>query len=210
MRSHTLKKKMPSYKLTYFNITGLAEPIRLVLHQSGIKFEDKRLTQDEWPEVKKGMPLGQVPVLEIDGKAYYQSKAILRLLARKNNLYGSNDEEAFLVDATVDTIDDVRSAYSQYHWEQDPGYKAKLKTNAENKLPMLHKLDEQVKNNGGHFVNGKLTWADLFYAAQSETLSNMLQTDINKDHPELKKLVEKVRSLPNIKAYLDSRPKSMF
>ena len=32
---------------------------------------------------KKGMPLGQVPVLEIDGKAYYQSKAILRLLARK-------------------------------------------------------------------------------------------------------------------------------
>lgn len=44
---------MPSYKLTYFNITGLAEPIRLVLHQSGIKFEDKRLTQDEWPEVKK-------------------------------------------------------------------------------------------------------------------------------------------------------------
>lgn len=56
-----------------------------------------------------GMPLGQVPVLEIDGKAYYQSKAILRLLARKNNLYGSNDEEAFLVDATVDTIDDVRS-----------------------------------------------------------------------------------------------------
>lgn len=54
------------------------------------------------------MPLGQVPILEIDGKVYYQSKAISRLIAKRNNLYGSNDEEAFLVDATVDTIDDLK------------------------------------------------------------------------------------------------------
>lgn len=56
----------------------------------------------------------------------------------------------------------------------------------------------------------QLTWADLHYAAQSETLSSMLQHDLNKDHPELKKLVEKVRSLPNIKSYLDSRPKTVI
>lgn len=54
------------------------------------------------------MPLGQVPILEIDGKVYYQSKAISRLIAKRNNFYGSNDEEAFLVDATVETIDDLR------------------------------------------------------------------------------------------------------
>lgn len=45
---------MPTYKLTYFNITGLAEPIRYILHQSGIKFEDRRLTFEEWPQYKKG------------------------------------------------------------------------------------------------------------------------------------------------------------
>lgn len=54
------------------------------------------------------MPLGQVPVLEIDGKQYHQSKAIGRYLARKNNLVGSNDDEAFQIDATIDTIDELR------------------------------------------------------------------------------------------------------
>lgn len=54
------------------------------------------------------MPAGQLPVLEIDGKQYYQSKSIARFLAKRNNLAGSNDEEAFLADATVDTIDDFR------------------------------------------------------------------------------------------------------
>lgn len=54
------------------------------------------------------MPLGQLPVLEIDGKPYYQSKAICRLISKRNNLYGSSDVEAYQIDATVDAIDDIR------------------------------------------------------------------------------------------------------
>ncbi|OAD57200.1 Glutathione S-transferase S1 [Eufriesea mexicana] len=203
--------EMSNYKLTYFNITGLAEPIRYLLHQSGIKFEDQRLTPEEWSAVKSGMPMGQVPVLEIDGKKYHQSKSIGRYLARKNNLVGSNDEEAYQIDATIDTIDELRLALAQHHWEKDPALKEKFKAGVSAKFPSyLDKLEEQVKKNGGHFVGGKLTWADLHYAAQSETLSGMLQHDVNKDHPELKKLVEKVRSLPNIKSYLESRPKTVI
>jgi len=54
------------------------------------------------------MPMGQIPVLEIDGKQYYQSRAIGRFLAKKSNLYGSNDFEALEIDATVDSMDDLR------------------------------------------------------------------------------------------------------
>lgn len=56
----------------------------------------------------------------------------------------------------------------------------------------------------------QLSWADLYYTASSEMFSGLLETDVNKDYPELKKLVEKVQSLPKIKAYLESRPKTMF
>ncbi|XP_076239027.1 glutathione S-transferase S1 [Calliopsis andreniformis] len=202
---------MSTYKLTYFNLTGLGEPIRLLLHQSGIKFEDKRITFEEWPQMKSQMPLGQVPVLEIDGKTYYQSKAICRLIASRNNLYGADDVEAYQIDAAVETMDDLRVAFALYHWEQDPNAKAKLKEKAYEKLPLyLKKLEEQVKNNGGFFVNGKLSWADLLYTAYTDLLSVILGADLNKDHPELKKLVEKVRALPNIKAYLDKRPKTVL
>lgn len=55
-----------------------------------------------------GMPMGQIPVLEIDGKQYHQSRAIGRFLAKKANLYGSNDFEAMEIDATVDSLDDIR------------------------------------------------------------------------------------------------------
>ncbi|XP_076766323.1 glutathione S-transferase-like [Xylocopa sonorina] len=202
---------MSNYKLTYFNITGLAEPIRFLLHQSGIKFEDKLISFDEWPKLKPQMPLGQVPTLEIDGKVYYQSKAISRLIAKKNNLYGSNDEEAYEIDATVDTIDDLRTAYSRYHWEQDEAAKAKLKAELDTKSPFtLKKLEEQVKKNGGFFVGGKLSWADLMFAAQSELMSNIQGSDLTAGFPELKKLEEKVRSLPNIKAYLSKRAKMIL
>lgn len=202
---------MSTYKLTYFNVTGLGEPIRYLLSQSGIKFEDVRVEFDDWPKVKSSMPMGQMPVLEVNGKPYHQSKAIARFVAKKGNLYGSNELEAMEIDATVETIDDLRQALSTYHWEKDPAIKEKLKTIAFEKLPFyLDKLEAQVKKNGGYFVGGKLSWADLLWAAYSEYLNTVLAGDINKDHPELKKLVEKVRALPNIKAYIEKRPKTQL
>lgn len=54
------------------------------------------------------MPMGQMPVLEIDGKKYNQSKAILRCLAKKFKIAGADDEEAYEIDNAVDTMDDMR------------------------------------------------------------------------------------------------------
>lgn len=54
------------------------------------------------------MPFGQMPVLEVDGERLTQSKSICRYLAKKFNLYGSNDLEAEKIDATADAIDDLR------------------------------------------------------------------------------------------------------
>lgn len=46
---------MSTYKLTYFNVTGLAESIRYMLNHLGIKFEDNRFSFDDWPKYKSGM-----------------------------------------------------------------------------------------------------------------------------------------------------------
>lgn len=45
-------QNMSTYKLTYFNVTGLGEPIRFLLSQSGIKFEDVRIEFEDWPKLK--------------------------------------------------------------------------------------------------------------------------------------------------------------
>lgn len=43
---------MPTYKLTYFNVKALAEPLRLLLSYGGADFEDVRLEKENWPAVK--------------------------------------------------------------------------------------------------------------------------------------------------------------
>lgn len=44
---------MPSkYKLTYFPVKALGEPIRFLFKYGGIEFEDVRFNVDDWPQLK--------------------------------------------------------------------------------------------------------------------------------------------------------------
>ncbi|XP_068085034.1 glutathione S-transferase-like [Anabrus simplex] len=195
-------------KLTYFDIKGVAEPIRYLLAYGGVDFEDNRIKREDWPKLKPNTPYGKMPVLEVDGKVAHQSLAIARHLARQFKLLGSNDWEALQVDAAVDTISDVRLAVRDMFFEEDHGLKAKKQQTLEKEtLPFyLPRLDEQVKDNGGHFVGGKLTWPDIQFAALHDFLGVMAGKPLTDGYPNLKGLYDKVNALPAIKAWIAKRP----
>lgn len=46
---------MGGYKLTYFNLKVLGEPIRMLLHAADQPFEDDRIEAQNWPEKKPSM-----------------------------------------------------------------------------------------------------------------------------------------------------------
>ncbi|CAF4438029.1 unnamed protein product [Adineta steineri] len=110
---------MPSYKLSYFNLRGFAEVSRLIFAAAGEKFEDVRYEREQWPEHKAEMPLGQMPVLEVDGVKLPQSAAIARYLAKQFHLAGKDNFEQAQVDAVVDTIYDLLKAFMPSRREQD-------------------------------------------------------------------------------------------
>ncbi|XP_011702074.1 PREDICTED: glutathione S-transferase-like [Wasmannia auropunctata] len=101
---------MPSYKLIYYPITALAEPIRFLFSYADIEFEDERFDRKDWPKLKDTMPFGKVPVMIVDGKKIDQSVAICRYLAKQCGLAGKNDWESLEIDSIVDTIHDLRAS----------------------------------------------------------------------------------------------------
>merc|ERR1711963_950656 len=73
--------KMPMVKLTYFDLEGRGELIRLLLHAGNIDFEDFRFGFGEWAKHKPNTPFGSVPVLHWDGEEMAQTMAIVRFVA---------------------------------------------------------------------------------------------------------------------------------
>ncbi|KAL1139717.1 hypothetical protein AAG570_006695 [Ranatra chinensis] len=203
---------MPTYKLTYFNFMGLAEPIRLILKYMGQEFEDVRIERSDWPQVKEAMPFGKVPVLEIDGKKIHQSTAICRYLGKQAGIAGKNDKESLEIDMIVDTFQDFRMEIVKLMQEQDPEAKEKKKeTLIKETVPYyLAKFDEVIKNNGGHLVNGSLSWGDIYIISLTDSMTGILKTDIVTNYPNIQELKKKVFSIPKIKAWVDKRPKTDF
>jgi glutathione S-transferase len=100
------------FKITYFNIHGKAEPIRMLLKHAKIPFIDHRITKEEFSKLKSEgvLPAGQVPVMtDQDGRIYNQSGAILRSLGLKYGYYPTQWDQAFTCNWAMDTIDDFRT-----------------------------------------------------------------------------------------------------
>lgn len=195
---------------TYFNVKALGESGRLLLAYGGQEFEDKRFTSETWPEIKPTTPFGQAPVLEIDGKKYAQSLAIARYLGRKYGLAGATPEEDLEIDMYNDFVNDIRAKAASVQYESDEVLKEKKHEDfSKNVYPaMLSKLNEIVGQNNGHIAVGKLTWADFVFAGMYDYLKMMLRIpDLDTKYPNLKKVVDNVYSLPQLKAYLAAAPK---
>ena len=82
-----------SYKLHYFELYALGEPVRMALHKAGVQWENSRLSGDSWKAMKESgkLPFGQMPVLEFpDGTMLAQRDAILHYLGDKYNLKPSD------------------------------------------------------------------------------------------------------------------------
>ncbi|CAG9763047.1 unnamed protein product [Ceutorhynchus assimilis] len=201
---------MPSqYKLTYFDLTGLGEPIRFLLHYGGINFVDQRITKDQWPNLKPSTPLGQLPILEVDGRVLYQSVAVARYVATQVGLTGKTDLENWEIDAAVDTVEDFRVKIAAWFFEANPAKKQQLKQALDNEvLPfLLTKLDTFANNNGGYLAANKLTWADLFFAAIVDFTTYIYGADFIAKYPNLVRVRSNVTSIPAIRAWIARRPK---
>ncbi|KAK4872788.1 hypothetical protein RN001_014817 [Aquatica leii] len=198
------------YKLTYFAIKAIAEPIRYLLNYGGIQFEDVRIKRDTWINHKPDMPFGQVPVLEVNGKKVHQSLAICRYLGKQLKINGNTDWEDLEIDSMADTINDLRAKIALYHYETDEEVKKsrKLPLYVETLPFYLERFEAIAKSNDGHLAIGKLTWVDFYFAGLIDYFNYMLEKNIIEDYPHLKEVINNVVGIPSVKEWIERRPLS--
>merc|ERR1712223_848576 len=103
--------KMSKAKLVlhYFDFPfWRAEVCRLALHLGKVEFEDKKIK--DFAEFKASgiAPLGQAPILEVDGKVVAQTGAIARYCGEVSGFYPKDDDfAAAKIDEIIDTATDI-------------------------------------------------------------------------------------------------------
>merc|ERR1719433_2002523 len=143
-------------KLTYFNLMGRAETTRLILAQAGVAFEDKRIEPAEWPALKASLPMGQLPISEVDGKTIGQSMTIARFCGRRFGLAGKDELEGALADQAVDQVSDFLAELVKVMKEPEEAKKAEMGKQLKlEKLPaFLASMEKLLKAQEGKYFAG--------------------------------------------------------
>ncbi|XP_041346664.1 glutathione S-transferase-like [Gigantopelta aegis] len=199
---------MPTYKLTYFDIRGRGELIRMLFVLSGKEYEDKRVQFADWPKLKPTLPGGSLPILEIDGKVYTQSLAIAQYLAKEFKLSGKTSLECLRVDEVVHTAEDMLQAMAKSMFEKDETKKKEMiEKLAKEDVPRFTKIFESflTENKTGFFVGNSISAADLAVYNVLESAITKLGEAALKDSPKLLENRKKVAADSKICNYLKKR-----
>ncbi|RWS25455.1 glutathione S-transferase Mu 1-like isoform X2 [Leptotrombidium deliense] len=202
---------MSKLVLGYWDLRGLTEPIRYLLHYADVDFEDKRYTvgpapefdTSEWTNEKNtlGLDFPNLPYIIEGDLKLSQSTAILRYLARKYKLVGETEEETIRLDLAEQQLVDVRTglvkvAYSGSEYEKNR--EEYLKTLPE-KLELLSKFLGDRK-----FILGdKLTYVDFLLYEVLDFHRLFEATSLNA-YENLKSYLERFEALPAIEKYMKS------
>ena len=199
-------------KVTYFDVRGRAEVIRLLLEEANEVYTERLIKIDDWPELKSNFTFGQVPVYEEGDLLLNHCNAIYRYLGRKYEVYGDGTLEHAQCDIVQEIFGDAQANLGDFYW--NPDFEMLRADYEKNELPvMLANLEDLFctnQNNSGYWVGNRLSFVDLIAWHFLDSVRPFSQSTLDRFDKlsEFKCLIE---SRPKISAYLESprRPKTL-
>jgi glutathione S-transferase len=184
------------YKLIYFNLRWLGEPIRYLLSYAGEEFEEIRLDWDDWEAGKIDKTVyrySKLPILEdrsgTEVASFSQSFSILKYLGKKYDLGGKDLLEEAKCDEFSDCMKDILKEVEEMFTE-DQKRKSKLRaTLLSLTIPRYWSVFEEelkARKNAGAgtpgtlpLVGDKVTWVDFQLAHFSELFEQFFMNKHN-------------------------------
>ncbi|KAJ6219922.1 hypothetical protein RDWZM_005734 [Blomia tropicalis] len=195
--------------LGYWDIRGLAEPIRMLLAYGEIAYEDKRYTdRDVWLAEKftLGLDFPNLPYFFDGDVKLSQTLAILRYLARKLNLDGADCKEKVTISLVEQQIVDLNMAMGRIAY--DPNCD-KVKEDYLKALPDQLKLVSNFLGEKPFAAGANLSYVDFVMYEYLKKVSVLVPGSLDAT-ANLAKFVGRIESLPKVAQYIASKTPKLF
>ncbi|XP_055964968.1 glutathione S-transferase-like [Sorex fumeus] len=195
-------------KLHYFNGRGRMETIRWLLAAAGVEFEEQLFeTREEFEKLIQGGALmyEQVPMVEIDGMNLVETRAILRYIAAKYDLYGKNRKEQAWIDMYVEGLKDLSDMIMflplSLPEEKEMNLQYVLDRATQRFFPVYEKA---LGNHGQDFLVGnRLSWADV-QLLEVILMAEECKASVLAGFPLLQEFKARISCVPTINKFLQA------
>ncbi len=191
--------------LTYFDLRGRAEAIRVLFTDQGIPFMDRRIrSADSWQALRRSLPLRVLPHYSDPRLSLTQSHAILRYLGSSAGMAPGDPVGRAPYDEAHDAIAEVQEALWQFAWQPEYQDQPQLFINGalSRYLANLERLF--MRDDSEFWVGGSISHVDY--------LAYVLLDELRAFFPEALAEVELLSAFhqqmvarPRISAYIGSR-----
>jgi glutathione S-transferase len=196
---------MSKTTIAYFEARARVEPIRVILEELAIPYEDRKISFEAWGKMKSGTPFGALPSYRKGDMEIFQSHAIIRHLARVHDLYGSTEADRVRCDVVDEALSDLSDLIGKAAWRAN--FEDERTDYVSNELgPMLDRLERFLESNqdsGGFWVGSSLTFVDLVAFAVLDSTGAMFP-EAMENCPGLRQFCDLIAGRPRIAAYIES------
>ena len=210
----------PKIVLTYFDRPGRLTPALLAFKLAGIPFERENLDHAAWAEASKDLsrfPLGDIPVMSVDGRVVCESFSIAHYAGVLTNLWPKDAFESTRTLEVFLTIEEAISGAWGVNFKKtlmnaaNPGLTAEKQKELregpfkEHLLFYARRVNDIIVQNGdsGFSVGNSVTVADFFIWQVVHMFTcgrfDHLSSPIFDAFPAIKKVVANVESIEALK-----------
>jgi glutathione S-transferase len=207
-----MEKSFPKLDLVYFKMRAFTEAIQMQLCYGNVPYTYYmawEYFEKSWPEMKKEIGFGQLPVLIVDNQTtIWQSGSIMRYTAKLANTLPANEEDRAIADAIFESSQELfQPLNATINFKTGEEYEALKKTilsSFEPKIFYFNKYLERDKD-GPYFLGENPSYCD-FGVYHQLSMIRVLEPTIFDDWPSIVSFFNALENLSGVSEYLDSRP----
>ncbi|KAG1657223.1 hypothetical protein FOA52_011511 [Chlamydomonas sp. UWO 241] len=201
--------------LHYFPLRGRGEVIRLLLHVAGVEHDEHPMDYAAMKADLAAYPFGQCPRYVDADVDLVQSNTIMRYLAAKHGLMGSNAKQAAAIDMVMEGVESLRNKYLNLVYADRLSDEAKATywtthldpstLSARNGGAHMGYLARLIKVSPTGWTAGtpELNAGDLQLFDILDLHSRIFAEQMKAQYPELMAYHDKIAEIPSVKAYLE-------